>query len=64
MLRGLFVIRVEDAVAIEKQVDRLGDADAALGGGPVEALLEIFRIVRIPTKSPRQSGMMSPSVPR
>jgi hypothetical protein len=29
VVRGLLVFRVEDAVAIEKQVHRLGDADAS-----------------------------------
>src|SRR5438128_4139978 len=34
--RGLLVIGVEDAVAIEEQVHRLGNANASLGGGPAE----------------------------
>jgi hypothetical protein len=47
VLRGLLVIRVEDAVAIEKCVHRLGYADASLGGGAAQPSRERIGIRRM-----------------
>ena len=47
MVRGLLIIGVEDAVAIEKHIHRFGDANASLGGGPAEPALESLGIRRM-----------------
>jgi hypothetical protein len=42
VLRGPLVIRVEHAVAIEKYVQRLGYADASLGGGAAQPYRDLL----------------------
>jgi hypothetical protein len=47
VVRGLLVIDVEDAVAIEKDVHRFGDANASFGCSPAEPSFESVGIGRM-----------------